>query len=345
MRGLVAGSTGLASETGGRVIGFALSASPLPRRLLAARSAAKLAMREFRPNLIVSHFALYTWPCIDLLQRPLVVHFHGPWALEGAAEGDRRLATKAKLHMEGAVYRRAERCIVLSEAFGQLLHETYKVDETRISIVPGGVDTSRYSRALTRSEARESLGWPVDRPIVLAIRRLARRMGLENLIAAMVQVRSRHPDALLLISGKGLLAQELHARVEQKNLENNVRLLGYLPDEQLPIAYRAADLSVVPSVSLEGFGLVTTESLASGTPVMVTPIGGLPEAVRCLSKNLVFENSSVGAIAEGLIAALSGSFSMPDEIACRNFAKSRFDWTSVTPKIRAIYAEAAEAAA
>ena len=91
--------------------------------------------------------------------------------------------------------------------------------------------------------------------------------------------------------------------------------------------------------------VTSPNSLASGTPVMVTPIGGLPEAVRCLSKNLVFENSSVGAIAEGLIAALSGSFCMPDGIACRNFAKSRFDWTSATPKIRAIYAEAAEAAA
>ena len=58
-----------------------------------------------------------------------------------------------------------------------------------------------------------------------------------------------------------------------------MRLLGFVAEEDLPWLYRACDISIVPSVALEGFGLPTIESLAAGTPVLVTPIGGLPETV------------------------------------------------------------------
>ena len=104
-------------------------------------------------------------------------------------------------------------------------------------------------------------------------------MGLENLVDAMVRVHAEVPDALCVVVGRGKLRDQLVARIARKNLQSHVQLLGFVPDEQLPFLYRAADLTVMPSLSLEGFGLSAVESLAAGTPVLVTPVGGLPEVV------------------------------------------------------------------
>ena len=99
-------------------------------------------------------------------------------------------------------------------------------------------------------------------------------MGLEELIDAMKLIARRHPEALLLLGGSGPISSELQARIESHGLQQHVKLLGRVEDALLPLAYRAANLSVVPSRALEGFGLVTLESLAAGTPVYVTRVGG-----------------------------------------------------------------------
>jgi glycogen synthase len=106
-------------------------------------------------------------------------------------------------------------------------------------------------------------------------------------VAAMALVRKRMPEALLLVAGEGPLTGVLRGQVQSLELTNNVQLLGFVRDQDLPTAYRAADLTIVPSMALEGFGLTVAESLAAGTPALVTPVGGLPEVVRDLSPGLV----------------------------------------------------------
>ena len=128
----------------------------------------------------------------------------------------------------------------------------------------------------------------------MTVRRLARRMGLENFIDAVDQLRKKEPSILAVLAGTGPLANELAALVEQKQLQEHVKLAGFVPDADLPLAYRAADLSVVPSIALEGFGLIVLESLAAGTPVVVTPVGGLPEVVSGLFPELILEGSLTG---------------------------------------------------
>jgi glycosyltransferase involved in cell wall biosynthesis len=112
-----------------------------------------------------------------------------------------------------------------------------------------------------------------------------------------------------------------------------------VPEADLPLAYAAADLTIVPTVALEGFGLMTVESLAAGTPVMGTPIGGTPEILRGLDPDLVFADMTVEAIVEGISAALSGRLALPDRQDCRDYA-ARYDWSVVTPRIRAVFEEA-----
>lgn len=339
--GLVAGSPSVADDSGGRIKAFAAPGLPLPARWSAVRRELRQMAFERHPDLVAAHFALYTFPVLDKLRPyPLVFHFHGPWAQEGRIEGANALNVKVKATLERVVYRRATRCIVLSDSFGDVLHRDYGVPVERIRRVPGGVDASTYDTGLTRQEARDQLGWPQDRPVALATRRLAARMGLEGLISAISRVRRSRPDVLLLIAGKGALSGALEAQVRAQGLERNVRLLGFVPDETLPTAYRAADLSVVPTVALEGFGLVAVESLAAGTPVLVTPVGGLPEVVSGLSDDLVLPGSGVEHLAEGLKAALSGNLRLPDTRACQDHVKARYDWPVIAAQTREVYEEA-----
>jgi glycosyltransferase involved in cell wall biosynthesis len=126
-------------------------------------------------------------------------------------------------------------------------------------------------------------------------------------------------------------------------MDEHVRLLGYVPDEQLPRMYRAADLSIVPTVALEGFGLIAAESLAAGTPVLVTPIGGLPEVVQGLAADLVLPAATEGAIAAGLASALTGRTRLPSEAACSEFARTHYGWPMIAGRIRQTYQEALQA--
>jgi glycosyltransferase involved in cell wall biosynthesis len=336
--GLVAGTGRCEGESGGAITAFAGADAPLLKRWDGMRRAFGQAVLRHEPDLIVSHFALYTLPVLDLIKhRPLVVHFQGPWADEGAVEGHSGVRHAAKRAVERLIYRRGARAIVLSSAFAKLLAERYKFPAERISVIPGGIDVARFAVAATRAQAREKFLLPADRPILVAVRRLVPRMGLENLIAAVAALRPAMPDILLLIAGRGALQPQLAAQIEAEGLADHVKLLGFVSDDDLPYLYQAADLSVVPSVALEGFGLIAAESLAAGTPCLVTPVGGLPEIVAGICPDLVLADTRTSTLAEGIKAALRGELKLPDDASCRAYAEANFAWPLIAERVAACY--------
>lgn len=338
-RGLVIGTNAVEKNTNNQVSAFSQKNLPLLQRLYNARVATKKLINEFNPDLICVHFALYGFPAADLLSRQaLVVHFHGPWAQETAVEnGNNRSAIK--YYIEKTVYRKANQLIVLSEAFKEILIKDYRIPVDKISVVPGAIDTEKFNITIGKIEARKKLGWPTDRPILFVVRRLSRRMGLENLLIALKDVRKKFPDVLLMLAGKGNMANELAKSADEMGLKNNIHFLGFIPDDNLSMAYRAADFTVVPSTSLEGFGLITVESMATGTPVLVTPVGGLPEIIKPFNPEWITRDIGSKAISDSIISILSGTTKIPSPESCQVYA-NRYDWKAVTPKISAIYREA-----
>lgn len=326
---VVPGVTGVSTDTDG-----------LWTRWRAVRQQVTRDFRESPPDVVGVHFALYAAPVLDRLRdQPLVVHFHGPWAEESKMEGDGAWKVALKKKVEQLVYRQADHFVVLSEAFERVLHRTYGIPRNRISIIPGGVNVDRYHTGVTRTAARNRLGWPTDRSIIVSVRRLVKRVGLEALLRAVDEVRTQVPDVLLLIAGKGPLRKTLEEGIRARNLTDHVRLLGFVPDDDLPFAYRAANVSVMPTRALEGFGLSAVESLAAGTPVLVTPVGGLPDIVRDLSPNLIFDDCTDAALASRLTAALDGSLSLPSSKECQSYATARFDWSAVANRTHSLYQE------
>ncbi|MFL5617693.1 MAG: glycosyltransferase family 4 protein [Gemmatimonadaceae bacterium] len=338
LHGLVAGSPDVARASSGLVHAFAPADAPLLARMRALRAAASAWLRERPDAVIASHFALNAFPVLSqVAEHPLVVHFQGPWGEESRVEGEGPLAVLAKEIVERAVYRRASQAIVLSNAFRDVLARRYRVPEHRIHVIPGGVDVGRFAIATSRAECRRMLGWPEGRPIVLCVRRLVRRVGVDTLVEAAAVLRARVPEALVLIAGRGPLEGELQARIVARGLANHVRLLGFVADHALPSAYRAADLTVVPTTALEGFGLVTVESLAAGTPCVVTPVDGLTDVVAPLAPQLVSRSPGAADVADVLAGALLGEITLPSAARCASYAREGFDWPVIAERVRAVY--------
>lgn len=338
--GAFAGPDDVERKTSGQVRLFTPESATAPQRLMRARSVIQEVLRTKRPEIIACHFALYAFPILDKLRSArFVMHFHGPWAAESQQEGAGSFAANMRGRLERSVYDRADRVIVLSAAFGQLATERYGIPPEKLRLIPGAVDVDRFHVPGSRADARHRLGLPQDRPILLSVRRLAKRMGLGGLIAAMPATLQASPKALLLIGGEGLILAELQAEVAKRNLSNSVRFLGYVKEDDLPYLYRAADVNVVPTLALEGFGLVAAEAMAAGTPSMVTPIGGLPDIVSGLAPGLIFRSSAVADLASGLIAALRGNMQLPDSEACVNHIRANFTSTLMAERTAAVYRE------
>ena len=313
--------------------------APLLRRWSALRRGVARSVTE--SDVVVSHFAPYAFPVLDRLRsRPHVVHFHGSWALEGASEGASPAVVAAKTLLERIVYARGARFIVLSRAYAQLLTERYRVDPASISVVPGGVDLDWFHDERPRADVRRALGWPTDRPIVVTVRRLVRAKGIENLIDAVEALRRVIPDVLLVIAGTGPLEATFRAQVTARGLDRWVHLAGFVDPRGLPAIYRAADVSIVPTTSLEGFGLVALEALACGTPALVTPVSGLPDTVNMLDPALVLDGCDARSLARGLGDALSGRITLPSEEACLRYVRG-FAWPAIAGRVADIYRAAA----
>jgi glycosyltransferase involved in cell wall biosynthesis len=339
-------------EARGVVLGPATDAPPaitvvgdprtaLPRRLLAFWRAAQRDVE--RCDLVDAHFALYAAaPLVAgrLRGRPVVFHFHGPWAEESVSSGD---TSRSRLRLRRALERRAlERAsafVVLSGAFRRLLVERYRVPPWDVHVLVPGVSLDVFSPG-DRDDARARLELGASAFVVACARRLVPRMGLGVLLDAWAELDGELPDgSTLLIVGGGPLHDELARRAATPRLAGRVRILGELADASLADVFRAADVAAVPSLAFEGYGLVVLEAAACGTPSLVSDLGGLPEAVCGLDPTLVVPCGDVHAWARRLRSAAAGT--LPPRSATRRYAE-RFDWPSVAQRHRALYASVAK---
>ncbi|MBM4087597.1 MAG: glycosyltransferase, partial [Planctomycetes bacterium] len=133
------------------------------------------------------------------------------------------------------------------------------------------------------------------------------------------------------------LERELKSLVSRLGLADRVIFAGKAPEADLPRFYQAADLFVLPTRELEGFGMVTPEALASGTPVLGTPVGGTVEILGRLNPDLLFADTSAEAMAAKLLDfATSGNLTPQLRQACRDYAVARYSWDAVVDQYEAL---------
>ena len=221
------------------------------------------------------------------------------------------------------------------------------IDLDRVRVIPGGVDTDRFRPAADRGALRAQLG--IDDSIVelLTVRKLAPRMGLENLIKAMPRVIAVASDlgrrAHLTVCGDGALMPVLRGLAAELGVADAVTLAGRVSDEDLVRHYQASDLFVLPTAAMEGFGISTVEALSVNLPVVGTPAGATPEILRAIDPALLTRDTSAEAISDTVEAWLGRCEQESGTDRYRQEVLLNYSWDHVTDLMEAYYREQLEA--
>jgi len=234
-----------------------------------------------------------------------------------------------KRRREHKVLKQSSLVLVLSRFMKRRAGDYFGVPPDKMEVIPGGVDTRRFRPADSRQAVRTKLGMPVERKLLLTVRRLVPRMGLKNIIKAMAIVKKHEPRALLCIGGTGILYDELEQLIRELSLSDVVRLLGFISAEDLADYYRAADYFVIPTEFLEGFGLATVEAMACGTPVLGTSVGATGEILRDIDKRLLFSGTTPERMAQGILDHLANETPTDLRERVARYAHKVYSWETV----------------
>ena len=212
-------------------------------------------------------------------------------------------------------------------------------DKTKTSVIYNGVDID-YFRPVNKGKSREKLGLPKNRKIILSVRRLVYKNGLDTLIESVPLVAQNHPDVLFVVAGKGPSRKLIEDRIKELGIDNNVKLTGFVPDNLLPVYYDAADYFVIPSASGEGLPLVLLEAMACGLPVIATTVGGTPEIIKHMKNGVLVPPRNPEAMAETMSKILSEERLGPTiGEEARRIVENRFTWEENLRQLQEIYNE------
>ncbi|MGZ3581754.1 MAG: glycosyltransferase family 4 protein [Ktedonobacterales bacterium] len=219
----------------------------------------------------------------------------------------------------------ADRIIAISQATANDLTERLAIPPEKIAIAYPGLDPrftpDRDEAALEALRAK----YGIERPSILAVSTIEPRKNYERLIAAFAQAM-HEPDGpkMLVIAGrKGWLYDGVFETVEKLQLGERVKFLDYVSDAELPLLYKAADVLAMPSIS-EGFGIPVAEAMASGTPVVCSTGGSLPEIAGDAA--LTVDPYDVDGLAAALVR-LTRDAALRDTLVTRGLERVKaFSW-------------------
>ena len=282
---------------------------------------------------------------------PSVYYFHGSWegeamAKDGQVSADRgqrkpRWRYRTRSVIERYILESCTKVVGLSDFSRSEVGAIAPTALEKYHKIPGGVDTERFQPAEDPAAIRRRLGLPAEALVVLTIRRLVPRMGLENLLVAMKRIEVTRDDVSLIIGGQGPLYGTLAKLAAELELRR-VRLLGFVSESELPSYYQIADLFVMPSVALEGFGLTTLEAFACGTPVLATPVGANPEVLGGVLDEFILKGVDAETIASGILEKLPVVRDPDLRRRLRAHAQG-LSWDVIADRVEALFFEEVEA--
>jgi len=229
---------------------------------------------------------------------------HGlDWGLKAHA------VTAAMRQLECALYRSADRVLALSCFTCERLRRVIGVSAQQVMIAPAGVSLPRRASEMQRTQWREEFGW--RGPVVMTLRNLVPRTGVDLLVQSAAILRHTHPDLRWCVVGDGELREPLHHLCGMLQVEDLITWSGYLNEEEVARRMQAADLFMLPTRALEGFGLVTVEAASHGLPVVATPVDANVEVVAALDANYLAQAATPQALARATAELLAA---MPDDL-------------------------------
>jgi D-inositol-3-phosphate glycosyltransferase len=309
--------------------------------------------KEIHYDLIHSHYWMSGLAAKDLKeawQIPVVHMFHTLGLMKNrVAMSESEKEGEYRIEGEREVLRIADKIIVATPAERAQLEFLYGADSRKLTIIPPGVDTSRFY-PIPADEAKSVIGIPSREEMILYVGRIEPLKGVDTLIQAVAGmhesgVLQKYPHYLSIIGGEpdanpAQMNQEM-ARLQRLcrdlGIGDMVVFLGKRSQDDLPYYYSAASVLVLPS-HYESFGMVALEAMACGTPVVASQVGGLAYLIQDGLTGYVVPDGNPEILGERLTKIISNPNlrqHMGENAAA--YAKE-YAWEKITEQVQKTYA-------
>jgi glycosyltransferase involved in cell wall biosynthesis len=246
------------------------------------------------------------------------------------------MRTAARARQMRWAFKNASKVVCVSEALASIARDL-DTPEDKIRVVPNGVNLDRFYPR-DRAECRKKLNLSEETTVLLSVGGLVKRKGFHRVIEVLPRLREVYPNLVFLAVGsatvEGDFSQELNNQVKRLGLEEMVRFEGQQDPDDLPTYYSAADLFVL-STWHEGWGNVFLESLACGTPVVTTDVGGNKEVISSDALGLVIPFGEPDKLLEALKVGFEKEWNREEIIS---YARER-SWFTVADQMLKIFEE------
>jgi glycosyltransferase involved in cell wall biosynthesis len=206
--------------------------------------------------------------------------------LVSTKHNDDRFRTGPFRFVERMLTRRAERVIAITHALARFSVERVGLPREKIAVVPYGLDAPPAPWGENPPSAV-----PEQARVLLAVSRLVEQKGVDRVVAALLAIRSQHPDAVLVVLGEGPERERLESLARDLGVADGLYLLGRVPD--VAAWLRRAEVLVHPA-RWEGFGLALLEAMLASVPIVATRVSSIPELVVDGETGLLVEPESIG---------------------------------------------------
>jgi spore coat protein SA len=243
-----------------------------------------------------------------------------------------------------------ERIVTVSDYVGSRVSTLFPEAGPLLRTVYSGVDLDRFAprwtdRALSARKAIRSAHKLGGNPVVLFVGRLSPKKGAHVLVHAMQEVAKKHPKAALVLVGSKWYGEDqvsdyvAYVRALASRSRAPVVTTGFVPPEEVPNWFWAADLFVCASQWEEPLARVHYEAMACGLPIITTDRGGNPEVVRGLDNGIVVEQPQNPSSFARPVTRLLGDPDLRERMGRRGrwLAEERFGWSRVVREIREVW--------
>ncbi|MDF5710373.1 MAG: glycosyltransferase family 4 protein [Nostoc sp. S4] len=278
----------------------------LPRFLQTILFAIKIIILAIfhRPTIVISTHVNYATACYLLkliagIPYWVVAHGLEVWDIDNKM-------TKLALQ-------KADKVISVSNYTRQRLLKEIEIDADKIVLLPNTFDANQFEIKPKPTHLLKRYNLKDEQPVILTVTRLGRMAkykGYDQIIHALVKVRSQIPNVHFLLVGKGDDLPRIQTLVNSLNLQDCITIAGFVPDEELCAHYNLCDVFAMPSKG-EGFGIVYLEALACGKPVLAGNQDGSIDPLADGKLGCLVDPDNVEEIADNLIQILQGDCSNP----------------------------------
>jgi glycosyltransferase involved in cell wall biosynthesis len=235
------------------------------------------------------------------------------------------------------ILKSSDKIISISENTKRDIIKHFKIPEDKIKVIP--LAANENFRKLDENETSKIKSkYNINFPFILYVGTLEPRKNIPNLLNAFYKIKKQQGIAhkLVIAGGKGWKYNEIFETIEKLNLQNDVIFTGYVPDEDLPGLYNAADLFVYPSL-YEGFGLPPLEAMQCGTPVITSNTSSLPEVVG--DAGIMVNPHDIGELANKMYEVLTNK-DLRKELSKKGIERAKlFSWKKCAEETLKVYEE------